>query len=115
MRGARTDHSELYSDVACPRCDGCAISVTSSGAADAANVSPKPIRNLVTSQGREWQREDGSVSISVGRQSSQRKRETGSASPRLVTSRPASRPRGPWGAASVRRERDGSTWRDGST
>lgn len=93
MRGARTDHSELYSDVACPRCDGCAISVTSSGAADAANVSPKPIRNLVASREREWQREGGSGSVSVGRQSSQRKRETGSASSRPVPSRPA-QPRG---------------------
>lgn len=37
-------HRVLYIDVACARCDGNAISVTSSGAADAANVSPKPIR-----------------------------------------------------------------------
>ena len=36
----------LYSDVAGARCDGYAISVTSTGAAAAANVSPNPIRNL---------------------------------------------------------------------
>ena len=41
-----THHRVLYSDVAGARCDGYATSVTSTGAAAAANVSPKPIRNL---------------------------------------------------------------------
>ena len=35
--------------MACARCEGYANSVTSTGAADAANVSPNPIRNLVAS------------------------------------------------------------------
>ncbi len=41
-----THHNVLYSDVAGARCVGYAISVTSTGAADAANVSPNPIKNL---------------------------------------------------------------------
>lgn len=36
----------LYIDVAWALCEGNAISVTRSGAADAAKVKPNPIRNL---------------------------------------------------------------------
>ena len=42
----QTYHSVLYSDVTGARCDGYASSVTRTGAADAANVRPNPIRNL---------------------------------------------------------------------
>lgn len=46
-RARRSTHqSVLYSDVAGPRCVGYAISVMRTGAAAAANVSPKPIKNL---------------------------------------------------------------------
>ena len=41
-----TDHKVLYRDVTGARCDGYANSVTRTGAADAANVRPKPIMNL---------------------------------------------------------------------
>ena len=41
-----TYHSVLYSDDTGPRCAGYAISMTRMGAEEAANVRPKPIKNL---------------------------------------------------------------------
>lgn len=45
-------HKELYNEVEAARKLGYAISVTSTGAAAAANVSPKPIMNLHNSSAR---------------------------------------------------------------
>jgi hypothetical protein len=46
--------SELYVEVSWARWDGYAISVTRRGAAEAANVAPKPIKNLSRVPVRRW-------------------------------------------------------------